>query len=374
MSEKSHDATDKRLEQMRKEGKTARSQDIGRILVVAVLAEVILMLRSELFSVLHAMQVFSLSRIGTDFSRASVEVIWYVTRTVFIYSLGVVVLASFVRILADTLQFGWVFSPKALRINVAKLNPMQKIQQLFGKTQLWELLMTVIKLIVLIGVGLLALQTMFSSVVYLIYGEGSMGQVWDMMVRILIWQVRSSTMALILMAAADFMMQKKFYLDSSRMDFQEIKQEMREGDGDPEAKHARRSMGQAWLEEEPEPRSAPSGDVQSVLSQTDLLITNPTHIAIALSYQSGLHPLPIVVHKLQDKKALAFMHEARACGIALQRNPWLARHLFAHCAVGQAITHKALLPVAEYYRDLVYAKPARVRHLTDITSINTIPR
>lgn len=354
MSEKTHDATDKRLQDMRKQGQVARSQDVGRMLVLAVVAETLLGLRADMFELMQTMLQFSLMRIGRDFSLVGIEALWYVSRQIFINALVIVLIAAVVRLVADSLQFGWIFAPKALKLNFDKLDPTKKIKQMFGKSQIWELLGMIIKLGVLIGVGLMALQTMIVPITKLVYGT-FLDPIWEMLARVLIWQVRVSSMALIAMAGADVFMQKKMHRENSRMDLQELKQEMREGDGDPEAKMARRHMGQEWLEEEPRPRA--HAEAQEVLGHTDLLVTNPTHIAIALSYQGGRHPLPVVVYKLKDRDALDFIHRAREQGIFVQRDPWLARHLFAHCRIGDPITYKAILTVAEYYREILYRRP-----------------
>ena len=281
MSEKTHDATDKRLQEMRKQGQVARSQDVGRMLVLAVVAETLLGLRADMFELMQTMLQFSLTRIGRDFSLVGIEALWYVSRQIFINGLLIVLIAAVVRLVADSLQFGWIFAPKALKLNFDKLDPTKKIKQMFGKSQIWELLGMIIKLGILIGVGLMALQTMIVPITKLVYGT-FLDPIWEMLARVLIWQVRVSSMALIAMAGADVLMQKKMHRENSRMDLQELKQEMREGDGDPEAKMARRHMGQEWLEEEPRPR--PPAETQEVLGHTDLLVTNPTHI-VALAIQ-----------------------------------------------------------------------------------------
>lgn len=358
MSEKTHDATDKRLRDMREKGQVARSQDVGRMLVLAVVAETLLGLRADMFELMQTLLQFSLTRIGRDFSQVGTEALWYIGRQIFSGALMIVLIAAVVRLVADSLQFGWIFAPKALKLNFDKLDPTKKIQQMFGKAQIWELLGMIIKLGILIGVGLMALQTMIVPITKLVYGT-FLDSIWEMLARVLIWQVRFSSMALIAMAGADVLMQKKMHRENSRMDFQELKQEMREGDGDPEAKMARRHMGQEWLEEEPNSSVRPPTPAQDILGHTDLLVTNPTHIAIALSYQGGRHPLPVVIYKIKDGVALDFIHMARAQGIFVQRDPWLARHLFAHCRVGDAITYKAILPVAEYYREVMYRRPYR---------------
>lgn len=356
MSEKSHDATDKRLQEMRKQGQIARSQDVGRMVVLALLVEFLLGLRTEMFTLFQELHMLAFSRIGSDFALTGIDTAWFVARKVLMYSVCVVLLAAIIRIIADCLQFGWVFAPKALKINLDKLDPSKKLTQMFGKAQIWEFIDTLLKLSVLVIVGFFALQALFMPVMKIIYG--TLDPIWEMVARIFSWQVRFSSLALILIAGVDLLMQKKMHRENARMDFQEIKQEMREGDGDPEAKMARRSMGEEWLNEEPNQGGIPNPSMDDALGEADLLLVNPTHIAVALSYRNGLHPLPVVIYKQAGKSALEFIRNAREKEIFIKRDPWLARHLFAHCPIGHPITHKAILPIAEYYRHHVLpAKP-----------------
>lgn len=358
MSEKTHDATDKRLQDMRKQGQVARSQDVGRMVVVAVMVEVVLMARAEIFSLVQEIFALVFSQIEADFSVTGIDTAWIIIRKTFVYSIAMMVIAGAIRILSDCLQLGWVFAPKALKISIEKIDPSKKIKQMFGKAQLWEFLTTLIKLSILGGVGFIALQTMLMPILKLTYGT-AIDPVWEVTARVLGWQVRMSTLTLLAVVGLDFFMQKKMHKENARMNLEEIKQEMRESEGDPSAKGAREGMAHEILSGDGAPPPPPTHEESlAILNQTDLLVTNPTHIAIALSYQGGVHPLPIVLYKLRGEMALTFIHQAMKQKIFVKRDPWLARHLFAHCRIGQPITYKAILPVAEYYRDFVLSKPA----------------
>ena len=357
MSEKTHDATDKRLKDMRKQGQVARSQDLGRMIVVAVMVEVVLFMRADIFALVQEMYTLIFQQIGTEFAVTGTKTAWLIARKIFMYSVGIMVIAGAARVVTDCLQFGWVFAPKAFKISIDKIDPTKKLKQMFGKAQLWEFLTTLIKLFVLAGVGLLALQSMLMPILKLVYGK-LIDPIWEVTAQVLAWQVRMSTLVLLAIAGLDFFMQKKMHKANARMNLEELKQEMRESEGDPSAKGAREGMAHELLSGEG-PAPAPSyEESQAILDQTDLLVTNPTHIAIALSYQGGIHPLPIVIYKLKGDKALTFMNQAKERNIFVKRDPWLARHLFVYCRIGMPITYKAILSVAEYYRDYVLTKPA----------------
>ena len=141
---------------------------------------------------------------------------------------------------------------------------------------------------------------------------------------------------LFLMAIADYAWQRRKWMNNLRMTKQEVKQEMRESDGDPQVKAAIRRKRQALMNR-----------MIAAVPKADVIVTNPTHYAVALKYDPVTMGAPIVVAKGQDLLAKRIREVAKKAGVPILEEPPLARALYAAVPVGHNIPANLFHAVAE---------------------------
>jgi len=158
------------------------------------------------------------------------------------------------------------------------------------------------------------------------------------------------TITLIVLGAADYAFEWWEHEKSLRMTRQELRRDLREEDGDPQIRQRRRKLRRAMLAQ----------GISAELPQADVVVTNPTHYAVALRYDPATMSSPRVVARGQRAIAREIIRLARAHGITIVENPPVARSLFAACALGDAVPRELYQTVAEIFA-AVYRRRRRAR-------------
>lgn len=343
MSEKSEKATPKKLQDARTKGQVSQSQDVPRLVVCAGLIEVILMLDDSGMQKLQGLFLLPLSRLNVPFSQALNEVA----------GSAILLLASFcgltcaivivLRVLSGWIQYGPLFAPEALKIDMARLNPMGQIKEMFSVKKLTDLFNSLLKAVAILLVLYLVLTPELQPLTQL--ANGDLARFW-LAVEALLTKVANPTLAMLLvLTLVDFAIQKYFFLKKQRMSHQDIKDEHKQSEGDPHMKGHRRAIARELAEK---PASAPVA--RPSVAEADVLLVNPTHYAVALFYRPESTPLPRIISKGEDAIAREMIAEAHTCGIPVIRFIWLTRTLWADN--GQYIPRHTLQAVAQVYRVL----------------------
>lgn len=239
-------------------------------------------------------------------------------------------------ILANFLQIGSLFSVSPLAPDFQRINPVAGFQRLFSVRSLVELLKSLLKLAIL---GYLVYQAFMSGVAprlgeiqasplatgIRILGEALVGLTWKV------------ALFFIVLGIGDYLYQWWEYERSLKMSHQELKEEMKSTEGDPllkgEIKRKQKAMAMRRMMQE--------------VPRADVVITNPTHFAVAIRYDSESMDAPQVVAKGQDEVALRIKEAAREHEVPLVENPPLARTLFRSVEIGQPVPHELYKGVAE---------------------------
>jgi flagellar biosynthetic protein FlhB len=242
-----------------------------------------------------------------------------------------------IGIVANMVQVGLVFNTKRLKPNLAALNPTRGLKKLFGKNSRtgFMLLMSLVKMALVCLVAYSAIHDRLPII--LTIQQLDYMQIFALGAE-LIYQIgiRLGVLLLIL-AILDYMYQKWKHERDLRMTKQEVKDEMRSMDGDPHIKSRRRQI-QMHLARERMKQAVPSADV---------VVTNPTHYAVALKYDKDSMHAPRVVAKGVDHMARRIREIAVANGVPIVERPPLARALYRLCEVGQEIPEQFYSAVAE---------------------------
>lgn len=238
-------------------------------------------------------------------------------------------------ILANYLQGGWVFATQRLQPDLKRLDFFAGLKRLFSGNSLVELAKALAKVALISLVAYFSLRNQVPHLLPLLGQEA--GQ--------LAFYLKSSTLevfsriiaALMVLGFLDYFYQRHRHEKSLRMTKQEVKDEMRQAEGDPRVKARLRSLM----------RQLATKRMIAEVPQADVIITNPTHVAVALKYDAAAMVAPQVVAKGQGFVALKIMALAQEAGVPRVENPGLARSLYRLVEVGEVIPFSLYRAVAE---------------------------
>ncbi len=331
-------ATPCKREQAREQGQTARSTDASSFAVLAAATlgcfALLLPALKGMASLLArglalppelASEVVSVTRIAESGMHQALLVLAPLL-------LSIVVAA----VLMGLLQCGGlIFSTTPLTPDFARINPAQGFKKLFSLKILYEAAKSAIKLLALAGVAALALHTLLRSALQLL----------GLPAKSLIFRLTESTgglmarlcAVLVLFMLVDLIFVRWDFLRGLRMSKRDIEDEHKNREGDPRIKSRQRQIRQEFLK-----ASKSVGNV----AQAQVVITNPTHVAVALRYAHGVTPAPLVVAKGAGVLARQIRNAATKTGVPIVHSPRLARALFKEVAQDAYVPEQWYPPVA----------------------------
>jgi flagellar biosynthetic protein FlhB len=336
-AEKTEAASAKRLEQAREEGDVPRSRELATFAVLMTAGAGLWMTGGSVVRSLNAVMVSGLALDRAQIFDADVLIrrvgvdIGHVLLTCLPLAVAVMVVA----LASPLLIGGWLFSAKSFMPNFGKLNPVRGVANMFSTNALVELAKAVAKTIVVGVVSYLVIMSKKDAVMALAVesvGEGSAHLV-DLLGTTFLYIVGG----LGFVAAIDGPYQVWHYANKLKMTRQEMIQEHKESDGNPQIKAKIRQMQ----------REMSRRRMMEAVPTADVVVTNPTHYAVALKYADGQRGAPRVVAKGADEVAAKIRELARENKVALLEAPALARALYRHTEIDDEIPEALYSAVAE---------------------------
>lgn len=334
--EKTEAPTPRKLAESREQGQVAKSQDLtaavallGGLLLLGVFGEGIM----SGFAVLVRVSLSGeWSPQMTGESAGNLLAMFGGTATRALAPMALAIFA--LGIVANIIQFGFVFSLKAIQPKPDKISPIKGAQNLFSKRSVMRLVMSLGKVFIVLAVaGMMIYFEMERIMALAALPSGAILAASSMMVFKLAIKIG---VVLILLAILDFAYQKWQFHQDQKMTKEEVKEELKRMEGDPLVKQ-RRARVARQLAMQRMGQAVPSADV---------VVTNPTHFAIALKYEEGF-AAPKVVAKGADLMAMRIRQLAVANGVPIVERPPLARALYRYVDVGEEIPEKYYSAVAE---------------------------
>jgi flagellar biosynthesis protein FlhB len=251
-------------------------------------------------------------------------------------AIGPFILALMVVGLATNFaQVGFVLSGEAMRPSFEKINPLAGFKRLFSVRSTFEGLKAMFKLFLFSWIAYIVIKNEWPNLVGLVYltpGQAAVkigAVIHTILVRFaVVW---------LALAIIDYIFQRKQIDKQLRMTKDELKKEMKEQEGSPEIKAALFQKRRKLLK----------GGLAKRLMEADVIVTNPTHYAVALKYKRNEMHAPMVVAKGQDYLALKIREIGNDMKIPIMEDPPLARALYKHCEVGDFIPRDLFGAVAE---------------------------
>lgn len=350
--EKTEPATQKKLDDARKEGKVAKSKELTAAFDLIVL-----------FLVLK----FFVGYVGTGFlevfafvygnmddfvkvNRAYIStqaVSGFLTNMILKWMLIVLPFFIFgfaITLLISIFQVGWKVSAKPMEPKLSKFNPINGFKRIFSKDSLFNLLMSIVK-IGLIGVVAYVRLKGREDEIFILY-DMPLNQAVGLIGDIILDTGLMISIVYLLVGLADFVYQRIKFRDEMKMSKQEVKDEYKNTEGDPQVKGQQRRRMQ----------EASRRRMMQDVPKADVVITNPTHIAVALKYDPQESPAPYLLAKGEEFVAQKIKEVAKEHGIEIVENKPLARMIYANVDIGAEIPPELYQAVAEVLAMLYNAK------------------
>ncbi len=341
--EKTEEATSKRLSDARKKGQVAKSQEI----TVAADLFAFFIILSVYKQYLGTNFLFLFRNIYENIPDTIVMVDGYLPKATFdslfikiiVIALLTVLpylIAGFaLALICNIIQFGFKVTPEPMKPKFDKLNPLNGIKRIFSVQSLFNLLKAVLK-ISLISIVVYVTLTGRKESLYLLY-DMPLKQGIALMGDIIIEVGLRCAIVYIIVAAADFLYQKHKFREDMKMTKQEVKDEYKDTEGDPQVKAKQKQRM----------REAAQRRMMKELPKADVVITNPTHYAVALLYNQDEDPAPKVIAKGADFVAQKIKDVAKENNIEIVEDKPLARMLYANVEIGEFIPPELYKAVAE---------------------------
>lgn len=334
-ADKTEPPTQKKIRDARKEGNVAKSKELtSTVLMLGWVVSGWMML-----DFMHAKMIdlfdTSLKAINQPFGDALREVGGAAFDTLLWLSLPLLAMAVFLGVVIEFLQVGPILSLGKVKPSLDKMNHAEGLKKMFSLDNLVELVKSVMKSAALIGIGVFVIYKMLAQLMMLPYAppEAMGSGIWYGLVRIVIWTI----FVFFFVSAIDVWYQKFSYTKQLRMSRRDIQQEVKESEGDPHVKSRRRQLHQEWSQQ----------NMLNAVRQSNVVVTNPTHIAIALQYEHGITDLPVVVAKGEGYMAEEIKRAAAEAGVPILQNVQLARGLHEHVELDDYIGNEFFEAVAE---------------------------
>jgi len=335
-SEKTERPTPRRREKARRRGQVARSQELSSTAVLVVVLVGLLLLLPEMHRTLSAYLMRLLADLRVELTVERVIVLGRQAAGVTLGTVGpVLALSALAAVAANIAQVGFLITPEALAPKLDRLDPVAGLRRIFSRRALFELLKAAGKIIV---VGAVMYFSVRGELIELRSLTGAPLGVSINEVGRLVWAVvYRAALALILIALADYWYQRIEYESRLRMTKQEVKDELKEVEGDPRLRSRLRERQREFARRR----------MMAEVPTADVVIVNPTHVAVALRYQEGEMPAPRVVAKGRGPLARRIREVAESHGVTVVRRPALAAALYEAVRVGEVISEEFYRAVAE---------------------------
>lgn len=335
--ERTEEATPKRREEARKKGQVFKSMEL--VGAISLLATYFTLQYAAPFM---AGRIFAFSRSlweqGNlqDWSEAGVRSlinnIFFITAMV---AAPVALAAALAGLLGNILQVGFLFTGEPLVPNFDRINPGSGMKRIFSKRSLVEMIKAMIKVTIIGWVAYSTVAGDLDAFPLLIGLElPQMIQFFvELISRLLLWV----GISMLVLSLADYMYQRWEYEESIKMSKQEVKEEWKQTEGNPEVKskirQKQREMSRRRMMED--------------VKKADVVVTNPTHYAVALAYKQDAMAAPKVLAKGQNLVALRIRELAQEADVPIVENPPLARQIYSMTDIGQEIPGDLFQAVAE---------------------------
>jgi flagellar biosynthetic protein FlhB len=347
---RTEEPTEKKIREAREKGQVVKTPELPQSMVVIFAFLVLFFLGSWIWDTIARMTVFYLSHFShfTLTEKTFMQEFIRSTEVMGKTLLPVFVACIVAAILGNVAQVGFQFTTHPLQFDLSKIkfNPTEIIRKMFFSPQVG---MNLLKSVIKVGtIGFVSYLVISGSITELLKTpdisiSASLVIVSSMTVKIVIW----ASVIVMVLAIPDYLFQRREFMESLKMSKHEIKQEMRESQGDPHMKGRLRQMQRDIL----------NRNMIKEVPKADVVVTNPTHFAVALRFNRNEMSSPMVVAKGVDSMALRIREIAKEHDILMIENRPLAQELYKRLEVGDSIPEDLYKAVSLIYAEVYKQRP-----------------
>ena len=343
--EKTFDATDHKVEEAREEGNVAISQDLMKSAVCVVAFEVCRAMTLQFDGFVFAYFTDFISQLAAVEQhrgfRADNVFMWIGASVALSMMIGCVSIAVFIA-MSWMQTSGPVIKKSPIEFKLDGLLPDKYFKKVFAMKTLVDLGTNMVKAIVISAVLWFAVKDVVRQLPMAV--PSGIEEVAALIGKEALGSVRKTLVILLVMSIGDFWIQKRLMLKDLKMSVQDLKDENKKMEGSPESKQNVRAFAEELM--------SGSDDGGGGLQDANVLVVNPTHVAVGLRYVHGERRLPRIRAMAVDKEAMRFIEVAKDTGIPVVRHIWLARTLYG-VKPGEPIPREAYRAIAAIYRLIV---------------------
>lgn len=337
--EKTEEATSKRKEDARQEGQVVKSNEVNTVVILfSSFMAVILMknmfydsaggLMTKYFQLISsAKNVVERENIIVLFRNFWTDILWNI--------LPILLVAFLASLVVNIAQVGFLFTTKPLQPKLSNISPMKGLKKIFSKQSVMELFKSIAKILLVGYVGFQSISNQMYKIVNTSFHTTA--SFYQILFDVLYHSLIKVFGVLLIIGITDYFFKWMQHRKSIRMSKQEIKEEFKQQEGDPQVKSKRRQKQQEM---------AMSRMMQSV-PKADVIITNPTHFSVAIKYDAAEYEAPVLLAKGMDLVALKIREIARENHVPIVENKMLARTIYSNIEIGDFITEDLYEAVAE---------------------------
>lgn len=334
--EKTEQATDARREEFRKRGQVAQTKELGTAFVFLLAAGLMYMLGKFFFQNIYEVytQIYGPNLVQIIKTGQVTEIMPFVGMKLVVLLGPLFLIFLVVGIFSQLIQTGFLQIEDALQPDLNKLNPLSALSRIFSMKGVVDLLKSILKMTIVFLSIYFLLKSEFRQIPYL-SGYG-IEQIFSYLGKVLFKLLLGTGIFMLVLAAADYFFQRWQLEKEMMMTKQEVKEEHKSREGDPLIKARIRKIQ----------REVASRKMMQEVPKGDVVITNPTHIAVVLKYSDNL-PAPQLIAMGADLIAEKIKQIARDNNIPVIENKPLARTIFKTMKIGQVIPRELFVAVAE---------------------------
>ena len=341
--EKTEEPTSKKLDDARKEGKVSKSKELNSAFDLIVLFLLLKIFIGNIYNGFLNVFRYTYTRIPEFISNNAKDVNGHgmslflrpVILEVFKLVAPFFLLGLVICVLVSVIQIGWKVTTKPMKPKFDKFNPINGFKRIFSKDSLFELVKSIVKLCVIAYVAYTSIKKNDDQL-FVLY-DIPLTQAIILCGQVIVDTGLKISLVYVIVGIVDLIYQKHKFHEDMKMTKQEVKDEYKNTEGSPEVKSKQRQKMQ----------EASRRRMMQDVPKADVIITNPTHLSVALKYDSNESKAPIVLAKGEDYLALKIREVAKENQIEIVENKPLARMLYANVDIGEEIPPELYQAVAE---------------------------
>jgi len=337
--EKTEKATPKKREDARKKGQVLKSKELNSALLLLAATISVRFLwdfeKNKMMSYMTNIFKDTVFWFDAEHTQHVYRIIAQMLSVIAICIAPILAILFFIALITNYMQVGFLFSTEAIGMKLSRINPLEGFKRLFSMKSIMELFKSIFKIGV---IGYVAYSYVKDKVPILIaFYDQTLEQSIQAIIDIIYNVSLRASGVLLLLALMDYFFQWYEYEKNLKMSKQDIKDEYKQSEGDPQLK--------SKIKEKQ--RQMSQGRMMQDVPNADVVVTNPTHFAVALKYDSEKGEAPLVIAKGQDLIAQNIKKIARENDVPVVENKPLARTLFKSIDVGESIPEALYEAVAE---------------------------